>query len=131
MSLGSAGGFLPGTQPFLPQRPGPPPKPSSSLGSTYSTGTFPGKAPRWAPGLLAHSSTLPLPSRQDKPPAAAVRPFTPELAEPPPSLQRPQTLAASSIYSMYTQQGAPGKSFHLGGQGTLPRQPRGASSSWF
>lgn len=107
------------------------PPPLAGDPPAYSTGTFPGKAragaQRRAPGLLfRHSSTLPLPSKQDKPPAAAVRPYTPELPEPaPPALHRPQTVAASSIYSMYTQQGAPGKS----GLGTLPRRPRGAS--WF
>lgn len=102
------------------------PKTLSSVGtlSTYSTGTFPGKArasQRWAPGTL-HSSTLPLPTKQDPPLAAAVRPYTPELSDPAPTLQRPPTVAASSIYSMYTQQGALGK-----GQGSLPRRPRGRS----
>uniref|UniRef100_A0A8C2Z7I3 Tumor protein p53 binding protein, 2b n=1 Tax=Cyclopterus lumpus TaxID=8103 RepID=A0A8C2Z7I3_CYCLU len=96
------------------------PKPFSSSGPPtfskkppYCTGTFPGKV---------HSHTLPLPNKQESPPAAAVRPYTTELSEaPPPPLQKPQTLAASSIYSMYTQQG---KGYQ--GQGTLPRsQPRG------
>lgn len=75
-----------------------------------------------APGV--HSShTLPLPNKQEKPPAAAVRPYTPDLSEPAPAiLQKPQTLATSSIYSMYTQQATPPAS----GQGTLPRsQTRG------
>ncbi|XP_068178567.1 apoptosis-stimulating of p53 protein 2-like isoform X2 [Antennarius striatus] len=74
----------------------------------YSTGTFPGKMRLGA----ASSHTLPLRRRQESPPAAAVRPYAPELPDAPP----PQTLAAASIYSMYTQQP------HLGrGQGTLPR----------
>lgn len=99
----------------------------------YSTGTFPGKVrpvgghPR-APGLLScHSNTLPLPNKQESPPAAAVRPYTPDLTDgPPPVLPKPQTVAASSIYSMYTQQPVPGKGYQPGGQGTLPRsQPRG------
>lgn len=97
----------------------------------YSTRTFPGKvrpagAQRRPPGLSSNSYTLPLPAKQENPPAAAVRPYTPDLSDPPPTtLQKPQTVATSSIYSMYTQQVAPGKVFH----GTLPRSwPRGASS---
>ncbi|KAK9540795.1 hypothetical protein VZT92_003222 [Zoarces viviparus] len=111
------------------------PKPFSSSGPPtfskppYSTGTFPGKVRpvgghlRAAGVLSSRSHTLPLPSKQESPPAAAVRPYTPELSEAtPPVLQKPQTLAASSIYSMYTQQG---KGYLLSGQGTLPRsQPR-------
>ncbi|KAL6111047.1 usp34 [Pungitius sinensis] len=95
----------------------------------YSTGTFPGKVRPVgghlkAPGALSsHCHTLPLPSKQESPPAAAVRPYTPELSDAPPAaavLQKPQRVAASSIYSMYTQQG---KGYV--GQGTLPRsQPR-------
>ena len=120
------------TKMAAPSQPLGKPQPLSSLAvagwSPYSTGTFPGKArvsgaQRRPPGLLpCGSSTLPLPSKQDKPPAAAVRPYTPDPAEPLPPLQRPPTVATSSIYSMYTQQGPLGKS----GQGTLPRQPRGA-----
>ncbi|KAI3352674.1 hypothetical protein L3Q82_020136, partial [Scortum barcoo] len=114
------------------------PKPFTSSGpptfskSSYSTGTFPGKVRPIgghirSPGVLSsHSHTLPLPNKQESPPAAAVRPYTPDLLEaPPPVLQKPQTLAASSIYSMYTQQATPGKGYQPGGQGTLPRsQPR-------
>jgi len=115
------------------------PKPSSSSSSSssgpptfskkppYCTGTFPGKVrpvggQLRAPGGVHSSHTLPLPNKQESPPAAAVRPYTAELSEaPPPPLQKPQTLAASSIYSMYTQQG---KGYQ--GQGTLTRsQPRG------
>ena len=117
------------------------PKPFSSSGPPtfskppYSTGTFPGKVRpvggHLRPGglLSSHSHTLPLPNKQESPPAAAVRPYTPDPSEaPPPVLQKPQTLAASSIYSMYTQQGKgyqPG--YQPGSQGgTLPRsQPRG------
>lgn len=122
----------------------PPPIPSkpklfSSSGTptfskpSYSTGTFPGKVRPVgghlrAPGVLSnHSHTLPLPNKQENPPAAAVRPYTPDPPDVPPTLlQKPQTLAASSIYSMYTQQAAPGKGHQPSGQGTLPRsQPRG------
>uniref|UniRef100_A0A669DA05 Ubiquitin specific peptidase 34 n=1 Tax=Oreochromis niloticus TaxID=8128 RepID=A0A669DA05_ORENI len=98
----------------------------------YNTGTFPGKVkpvggPLRTPGILSsHSNTLPLPNKQESPPAAAVRPYTPDLSNyPPPVLQKPQTLAASSIYSMYTQQATLGKGYQHSGQGTLPRsQPR-------
>ncbi|XP_040042770.2 apoptosis-stimulating of p53 protein 2 isoform X2 [Gasterosteus aculeatus] len=122
----------------LPKMAAPPPVPSKPkpFSSTcpptfskppYSTGTFPGKVRPVggllkAPGVLpSYCHTLPLPSKQESPPAAAVRPYTPELSEaPPPVLQKPQRVAASSIYSMYTQQG---KGYV--GQGTLPRsQPR-------
>uniref|UniRef100_A0AAR2LFN5 Tumor protein p53 binding protein, 2a n=1 Tax=Pygocentrus nattereri TaxID=42514 RepID=A0AAR2LFN5_PYGNA len=85
------------------------------------TGTFPGKS---KPASQQHN-TLPLPSKQEAPPAATVRPFTPE---PPgakdPSGQpfhKPQTLAASSIYSMYTKQPTPGKGLQQGVQGALNR----------
>ncbi|XP_061087199.1 apoptosis-stimulating of p53 protein 2-like isoform X2 [Conger conger] len=106
-----------------------------------NTGTFPGKArpanqhaaPHRgpAPGPAPHHShTLPLPPKQEAPPAAKVRPFTPELPAPrdpaPPGLlHKPQTLAASSIYSMYTQQPTAAKSLPPALQGTLTRsQPR-------
>nr|XP_046232665.1 apoptosis-stimulating of p53 protein 2-like isoform X2 [Scatophagus argus] len=120
-----------GAPPPVPSKP----KPSSSGPSTfskpaYSTGTFPGKVrPAGghfrAPGVLS-SHTLPLPNKQESPPAAAIRPYTPDLSDaPPPVLQKPQTVAASSIYSMYTQQAVPGKGYQPSGQGTLPRsQPR-------
>ncbi|XP_038589770.1 apoptosis-stimulating of p53 protein 2-like [Micropterus salmoides] len=119
--------------PPVPSKPKPistgPPTFSKPL---YSTGTFPGKvrpvgAHLRALGVLSsHSHTLPLPNKQESPPAAAVRPYTPDLSEPPPPvLQKPQTLAASSIYSMYTQHATPGKGYQPSGQGTLPRsQPR-------
>ncbi|CDQ91032.1 unnamed protein product [Oncorhynchus mykiss] len=52
----------------------------------YSTGTFPGKAkPSASLHLCApppiHSHTLPLPPKQEAPPAATVRPFTPDPPE--------------------------------------------------
>lgn len=115
------------------------PKPSFSAGPptfskpSYSTGTFPGKVRPVGGNLKAqrvpssHSNTLPLPNKQENPPAVAVRPYTPELSDgPPPVLQKPQTLAASSIFSMYTQQATPGKSYQSSNYGTLPRsRPRG------
>uniref|UniRef100_A0A8C7ZEW5 Tumor protein p53 binding protein, 2b n=1 Tax=Oryzias sinensis TaxID=183150 RepID=A0A8C7ZEW5_9TELE len=114
------------------------PKPSFSAGPptfskpSYSTGTFPGKVKPVGGNLKAqrvpssHSNTLPLPNKQENPPAVAVRPYTPELSDgPPPVLQKPQTLAASSIFSMYTQQATPGKSYQASNYGTLPRsRPR-------
>uniref|UniRef100_A0A6Q2XIQ7 Uncharacterized protein n=1 Tax=Esox lucius TaxID=8010 RepID=A0A6Q2XIQ7_ESOLU len=101
----------------------PPPvasKPKPPSGIPYGkpglkTGTFP-KASVPLPPSQSH--TLPLPSKQDPPPAATVRPFTPEL---PKDLTKPKTLAASSIYSMYTQQPNPGKPFQPAIQGTLNR----------
>ncbi|KAM9561302.1 apoptosis-stimulating of p53 protein 2-like isoform 1-T1 [Salvelinus alpinus] len=121
----------------------PPPvasKPKAPSGAPYgkpgfNTGTFPKAKPpsqhqQSQGGPQAHvslppsqSQTLPLPSKQDPPPAATVRPFTPEL---PKDLIKPQTLAASSIYSMYTQQPTPGKPFPPVLQGALNRsQSRG------
>ncbi|XP_010766813.1 apoptosis-stimulating of p53 protein 2-like [Notothenia coriiceps] len=81
-----------------------------------NTGTFPKAKPHSqqpqppqgrSPLPSSQSQTLPLPSKQDAPPAATVRPFTPELPS-----SKPQTLAASSIYSMYTQQAGSAKPFH-------------------
>ncbi|KAG2467190.1 ASPP2 protein, partial [Polypterus senegalus] len=53
----------------------------------------------------AQSHTLPLPYKHEAPPAAAVRPFTPQLPAKDASIsyRKPQTGTASSIYSMYTQ----------------------------
>uniref|UniRef100_A0A667XA07 Tumor protein p53 binding protein, 2a n=1 Tax=Myripristis murdjan TaxID=586833 RepID=A0A667XA07_9TELE len=109
----------------------PPPVPSKPKGPVVgpygkpglNTGTFPkGRGPL----PPSQSQTLPLPAKQDAPPAATVRPFTPELPSKDSSLSKPQTLAASSIYSMYTQQPGPGKSFQPGVQGALNRsQNRG------
>lgn len=127
-----------GVPPPLPSKP----KQFSSSGTStfskpaYSTGTFPGKVRpvgghlRTAGILSSHCNTLPLPNKQESPPSAAIRPYTPDLSEATTAiLQKPQTLAASSIYSMYTQQATPGKSYQVGGHGTLPRsQPRGDAS---
>uniref|UniRef100_A0A6Q2YUN9 Tumor protein p53 binding protein, 2a n=1 Tax=Esox lucius TaxID=8010 RepID=A0A6Q2YUN9_ESOLU len=114
----------------------PPPvasKPKPPSGIPYGkpglkTGTFPkvkppsqhpqGEPQASVPLPPSQSHTLPLPSKQDPPPAATVRPFTPEL---PKDLTKPKTLAASSIYSMYTQQPNPGKPFQPAIQGTLNR----------
>ncbi|KAI4833392.1 hypothetical protein KUCAC02_016298 [Chaenocephalus aceratus] len=101
------------------------PKPFSTSGPPtfskppYSTGTFPGKVRGGGGHLSSHSNTLPLPNKHE---VAAVRPYAPDPSEAPaPPLQKPQTLAASYIYSMYTTQG---KGYQPGG-GTLPRtKPR-------
>ncbi|KAM4772831.1 apoptosis-stimulating of p53 protein 2 isoform 2-T2 [Rhinophrynus dorsalis] len=67
------------------------------------------------------SHEIPPPTKGDNPPAVAVRPFTPQPSKepPPPPLRKPQTVAASSIYSMYTQQQTPGKNYSV--QGALAR----------
>ncbi|XP_039091736.1 apoptosis-stimulating of p53 protein 2 isoform X3 [Hyaena hyaena] len=61
--------------------------------------------------------------KQESPPAAAVRPFTPQPSKdaPPPPFRKPQTVAASSIYSMYTQHQAPGKNFQQAVQSALTK----------
>uniref|UniRef100_A0A672FFN0 Tumor protein p53 binding protein, 2b n=1 Tax=Salarias fasciatus TaxID=181472 RepID=A0A672FFN0_SALFA len=104
-------------KPFLPTPPG-------FSGPPYSTSTLPNKVRGiGGPFRAGHSSTLPLPPKQEPPPAAAVRPYTPDLSDAtPPILQKPQMLAASSIYSMYTQQSS-GKSFPPGVQGSALRSP--------
>uniref|UniRef100_A0A1A7Z3I3 Tumor protein p53 binding protein, 2 n=1 Tax=Iconisemion striatum TaxID=60296 RepID=A0A1A7Z3I3_9TELE len=117
----------------------PPPVPSKPKGPSavpyikpgLNTGTFPkakhnSQQPPAVQGRSplppSQSQTLPLPSKQDTPPAATVRPFTPELPSPKDtSLTKPQTVAASSIYSMYTQQIGSGKPFQPGIQGALNR----------
>ncbi|XP_061692964.1 apoptosis-stimulating of p53 protein 2a isoform X2 [Syngnathoides biaculeatus] len=97
----------------------PPPVPTKPKGPNVipygkqgvNMGTFPKTKPHSSHPQAGHSEgnvplppsqsqTLPLPPKQtDPPPAATVRPFTPELPS-----SKPQTLATSSIYSMYTQQ---------------------------
>lgn len=64
---------------------------------------------------------LPPPPKLDNPPAVAVRPFTPQpVKDPPvPQFNKPQMVAASSIYSMYTKQQTPGKNYSV--QGALGR----------
>lgn len=67
-------------------------------------------------------------SKQESPPAVAVRPFTPQPSKDAllPPFRKPQTVAASSIYSMYTQHAAPGKNFQQAVQSALTKShPRG------
>ncbi|XP_053291633.1 apoptosis-stimulating of p53 protein 2 isoform X1 [Pleuronectes platessa] len=94
-----------------------------------NTGTFPKAKPHSqqpqaaqnrTPMTPSQSQTLPLPPKQDAPPAATVRPFTPELPSSK-DMSKPQTLAASSIYSMYTQQPGSAKPFQPSLQGVLNR----------
>ncbi|KAM8949474.1 apoptosis-stimulating of p53 protein 2 [Lycaon pictus] len=61
--------------------------------------------------------------KQESPPAAAVRPFTPQPSKDTalPPFRKPQTVAASSIYSMYTQHQAPGKNFQQAVQSALTK----------
>ncbi|XP_043993414.1 apoptosis-stimulating of p53 protein 2-like isoform X2 [Gambusia affinis] len=127
----------------------PPPVPTKPKGPSvvpYSkqglnTGTFPKTKPhsQQPPATMgrsplppSQSQTLPLPSKQDPPPAATVRPFTPELpSSKDGSLTKPSTADARSIYSMYTQQSGSGKPFQSGIQGTLTRaqtRPNGFTS---
>uniref|UniRef100_A0AAY3ZX89 Uncharacterized protein n=1 Tax=Denticeps clupeoides TaxID=299321 RepID=A0AAY3ZX89_9TELE len=122
--------------PPVPSKPKPAPPGQAPFGKfPFSTGTFPGKAKPVLPHrqpLSTHSHTLPMPAKADAPPAATVHPFNPDPAvakETPLPLPKPQTVAASSIYSMYTQQSGSGK----GGQGgTLPRsQPRGGCPRFY
>lgn len=118
---------VPPPVPTKPKGPGVMPYGKPSL----NTGTFPKTKPNSQQPLAAQgrsplppsqSQTLPLPSKQDIPPAATVRPFTPELpSSKDPNLSKPQTLAASSIYSMYTQQPGSGKPFLPIVQGALNR----------
>lgn len=71
----------------------------------------------------SQSQALSAAGKQESPPAAAVRPFTPQPSKdtPPPPLRKPQTVAASSIYSMYTQRQAPGKNFQQAVQSALTK----------
>ncbi|KAL2086052.1 hypothetical protein ACEWY4_017111 [Coilia grayii] len=147
---------LPKVPPPVPSKPkAPPPAPPTSSSSSFcrfAMGTFPGKARPIGPNPCDSGRTLPLPlppkPKADAPtltPAATVHPFTPDPPPPippavtkelaciaatsTPPLSRPQTVAASSIYSMYTQQSTPGgKACNNAGGGTLPRShPRGGS----
>ncbi|KAM5301610.1 apoptosis-stimulating of p53 protein 2 isoform 1-T1 [Glossophaga mutica] len=83
-----------------------------------------------APGALsgAPDQALLPGSKQESPPAAAVRPFTPQPSKDAflPAFRKPQMVAASSIYSMYTQHAAPGKNFQQAVQSALTKpHPRG------
>lgn len=72
---------------------------------------------------LGQDQALAASSKQESPPAAAVRPFTPQPSKDSllPPFRKPPTVAASSIYSMYTQQQAPGKNFQQAVQSTLTK----------
>ncbi|KAG8443812.1 hypothetical protein GDO86_009120 [Hymenochirus boettgeri] len=80
-------------------------KPSPSLQGNKTRMTQQPRAP-----VAQNSESVPT-LKVDNPPAVAVRPFTPQPAKEPPAppFRKPQTVAASSIYSMYTQQQTPGK----------------------
>ncbi|KAM5144502.1 apoptosis-stimulating of p53 protein 2 isoform 1-T1 [Callospermophilus lateralis] len=72
---------------------------------------------------VGQDQTLSPGSKQESPPAAAVRPFTPQPSKDTllPAFRKPQTVAASSIYSMYTQHQAPGKNFQQAVQSALTK----------
>lgn len=87
----------------------------------FHTSTVPGKAKGpvqqqtggsqgRVPLPTGQSNTLPLPPKQETPPAATVRPFTPDLPAAKDAngqlLQKPQSGAASYIYKMYVGEGA-------------------------
>ncbi|XP_067276959.1 apoptosis-stimulating of p53 protein 2a isoform X2 [Pseudorasbora parva] len=103
---------VPPPVPTKPKQPSLPSGGQMGYGKTgLNAGTFPGKSKSSAPQpALSQGNTLPLPSKLEPPPAATVHPFSPE----PPGakdpgaqiLLKPQMLTTSSIYSMYTQQGA-------------------------
>ncbi|XP_043079012.1 apoptosis-stimulating of p53 protein 2b isoform X1 [Puntigrus tetrazona] len=131
----SAGRSFGKVPPPVPSKPKPAlPGQSTFSKPPYSTGTFPGKArpatQKPPVPLPSHNNTLPLPlpPKPDTLPAATVRPFTTDTLtgkenSTPTTLHKPQTVAARSIYSMYTQQSTLGKGYQ--GQSTLTRsQPR-------
>lgn len=85
----------------------PPPVPSKPKQAVLS-GTLNGKSASSAQHTaslsgLPQGNTSLLPCIQDAPPAATVHPFSPDSSGAK-DLRKPQTLTASSIYSMYTQQ---------------------------
>ncbi|XP_056616847.1 apoptosis-stimulating of p53 protein 2a [Triplophysa dalaica] len=85
----------------------PPPVPSKPKQAVLS-GSLPGKSASSAQHTaslsgLPQGNTSLLPCIQDAPPAATVHPFSPDSSGAK-DLRKPQTLTASSIYSMYTQQ---------------------------
>ncbi|KAI2650280.1 Apoptosis-stimulating of p53 protein 1 [Labeo rohita] len=131
----SAGRTFGKVPPPVPSKPKPAlPGQSTFSKPPYSTGTFPGKArpanQKPPMPLPSHNNTLPLPlpPKPDTLPAATVRPFTSDTlagkeTSTPTTLHKPQMVAASSIYSMYTQHSTLGKGYQ--GQSTLTRsQPR-------
>ncbi|XP_078085770.1 apoptosis-stimulating of p53 protein 2-like isoform X3 [Mustelus asterias] len=91
---------------------------------TGTVGTIVNKLKPTQTGGQQHcTSNVQLHPSPEAPPAATVRPFTPQPSkEPPPQpLKKPETVAASSIYTMYTQQQAPGKNFQQAVQSALTR----------
>ncbi|GCB70320.1 hypothetical protein scyTo_0010755, partial [Scyliorhinus torazame] len=96
----------------------------SSQKLTGTVGTIVNKLKPTQTGGSQHCvSNVQLHPSPEAPPAATVRPFTPQPSkEPPPQpLKKPETVAASSIYTMYTQQQAPGKNFQQAVQSALTR----------
>ncbi|XP_019495142.1 PREDICTED: apoptosis-stimulating of p53 protein 2 [Hipposideros armiger] len=102
---------------------------AASIGNKPKTAGHPQRV-LLSPGGLSVSQDQALlsGSKPESPPAAAVRPFTPQPSKDAllPPFRKPQTVAASSIYSMYTQHQAPGKNFQQAVQSALTKtQPRG------
>lgn len=108
--------------PYYGQAAPPPPADSKTdviPGKTPAAGKQKGAPQQRAPVPAAQET--PPPAKIETPPAAAVRPFTPQPVKepPPPPFRKPQMVAASSIYSMYTQHQNPGKNYSV--QGALSR----------
>ncbi|XP_069811645.1 apoptosis-stimulating of p53 protein 2 isoform X2 [Dendropsophus ebraccatus] len=97
----------------------PPPPSDVALSKTSAVGKQKG-APQQRVPVPARQESPP-PAKIETPPAVAVRPFTPQPVKepPPPPFRKPQIVAASSIYSMYTQHQNPGKNYSV--QGALTR----------
>ncbi|KAE8600394.1 hypothetical protein XENTR_v10013232, partial [Xenopus tropicalis] len=108
---------------------GPPPPPPVTEPKSDGSSQKPPASLQGNKQRAAQQARVPVPSnpelapapKVDIPPAIAVRPFTPQPAKepPPPPLRKPQTVATSSIYSMYTKQQTPGKNYTV--QGALAR----------
>ncbi|XP_075719515.1 apoptosis-stimulating of p53 protein 2 isoform X2 [Rhinoderma darwinii] len=90
-------------------------KPEVVPGRTPAAGKQKGAPQQRIP--VPPSQDIPPPAKMEIPPAVAVRPFTPQPVKepPPPPFRKPQMVAASSIYSMYTQHQKPGKNYSVHG----------------
>ncbi|XP_073527953.1 apoptosis-stimulating of p53 protein 2 isoform X2 [Phyllobates terribilis] len=107
--------------PYYGQAAPPPPANESKTDIVPSKTKQKGTAPQRVPAPPREET--PPPAKTENPPALAVRPFTPQPVKepPPPPFRKPQTVAASSIYSMYTQHQKPGKNYSVSVHGALSR----------
>lgn len=119
--------FGPTNQPASDGKPDGSPQQSSAAVASVGNKVKTGQQQRVvvSPGApsAGQGQALSLAGKQESPPAAAVRPFTPQPSKdtPLPPFRKPQTVAASSIYSMYTQHQAPGKNFQQAVQSALTK----------